>query len=75
VLVNEGEPTAAEVALGHAWSALPVGTRDDVAEGGATPSEDDVLDLAGAWAVDPRELEHAAARPSTGWVGSAVPGA
>ena len=55
--------TAQEIALG--FGRFPQKGREDRCE--ANPTEEDVLDLAAAWGVDPR-MEAAAYPPSAGWI-------
>lgn len=57
------ELTAQEIALG--FGRFPQKGREDRCE--ANPTEEDVLDLAAAWGVDPR-MEAAAYPPSVGWI-------
>ena len=57
------ENTAQEIALG--FGRFPQKGREDRCE--ANPTEEDVLDLAAAWGVDPR-MEAAAYPPSAGWI-------
>ena len=61
--VQTGELTAQEIALG--FGRFPQKGREDRCE--ANPTEEDVLDLAAAWGVDPR-MEAAAYPPSAGWI-------
>ena len=63
VTVQTGELTAQEIALG--FGRFPQKGREDRCE--ANPTEEDVLDLAAAWGVDPR-MEAAAYPPSAGWI-------
>ena len=63
VTVQTGELTAQEIALG--FGRFPQKGREDRCE--ANPTEEDVLDLAAAWGVDPRK-EAAAYPPSVGWI-------
>ena len=75
VLVNEGPPTADEVALGHRFSAFPVGPveSDNEDELPATPDEEDVLNMAAAWSVSTRDLPDIGPNPSSGWVSRTWP--
>lgn len=63
-LHSRGEPTAEEKALDI--PAPPVGDTE-----GDIPDEDVVMQLAGAWSIDPSELEEKAANlgPGLGWLG------
>ena len=63
VTVQAGEMTAQEIALG--FGRFPQKGREDRCE--AVPTEEDVLDLAAAWGVDPR-MDGAAYPPSVGWI-------
>ena len=63
VLRDVGALTGQEIALG--FGRFPLRGRESACE--AYPGEEDVLNLAAAWGVDPR-FEHAAYGPSTGWL-------
>ena len=63
VTVQTGELTAQEIAQG--FGRFPQKGREDRCE--ANPTEEDVLDLAAAWGVDPR-MDTAAYPPSVGWI-------
>jgi hypothetical protein len=54
---NDGEPTEAERALGEGALELP------------GPNEGDLMKVAGAWSVDPSELESNITQPSLGRLG------
>ena len=58
-----GELTPQERALG--FDRFPTPENADTCE--TLPDEEDVLDIAAAWGVDPR-FEKAAYPPSAGWV-------
>ena len=71
IFVNEGAPSDEELSLNHQFSSLPVGpldSEDPEADFPPTPEEDDVLDMAAAWTVSPRDLPDLALAPSRGWV-------
>jgi hypothetical protein len=61
-LANLGEPTRQEVELGLVF-------KDDTIED--SPDEEDVLRMAGAWSVNPNELDAIPGAPDHGWVGIA----
>lgn len=71
-LTDFGNPTAAEIELGQDFvdSRSPEAQddgfwdRDDL----AFPSEDDVMNVAGLWSVDPTTLDERGGQPGLGWL-------
>jgi hypothetical protein len=65
-----GEPTEVERRLGFDWI---VGDEDELPELDDVPDEDAVMQVAGAWSVDPQTLGGVSSESTTGFVGS-LPG-
>ena len=63
VLRDAGVLTSQEIALG--FGRFPLRGREDACE--AQPGEEDVLNIAAAWGIDPR-FENTPYGPSTGWL-------